>query len=163
MKKGTITLEILKEANPKIEVAVEGPLDAKEYFQDRKGLYVYSSFKDKVLGKIESAHGKSEYKIESLDLLRDATDEQIELSLGNKNTFEAFEVADLISALIEKQKNGEDGLLLTNGYANLFYTPACVVDVRWYGSGWDVDAYDRDDYGWVAGYRVFSPQLALDL
>lgn len=48
-----------------------------------------------------------------------------------------------------------------DGYANLFYMPACVVRVYWdagYGD-WGVYAWERDGYGWDAGDRVFSPAI----
>ncbi len=44
-----------------------------------------------------------------------------------------------------------------DGYSNIFYTPAFVVHVGWDGSHWDVNAWQRDGYGWRGGYRVFSP------
>ena len=46
-----------------------------------------------------------------------------------------------------------------DGYYNLFYFEAFVVDVRWdgVGGGWSVFAWDRDDVGWDAGSRIFSP------
>jgi len=44
-----------------------------------------------------------------------------------------------------------------DGYANLFYTPSCVVGVFWSGDGWRVYAWERVGYAWYAGSRVFSP------
>lgn len=46
-----------------------------------------------------------------------------------------------------------------NGYSNLFYLEACVVRVYWdsYDRHWRVRAWERDDRGWDAGDRVFSP------
>lgn len=46
-----------------------------------------------------------------------------------------------------------------DGWANLFYTPAFVVGVRW-NSGvgaWLVGAWGRGDGEWDGGNRVFSP------
>ena len=64
--------------------------------------------------------------------------------------------------LLKKQAKGEEGDLLTNGYANIFYIKDTsgvlrAVSVRWGGGGWSVYAYSiepSDD--WVAGSRVFS-------
>ena len=64
--------------------------------------------------------------------------------------------------LLKKQANGEEGDLLTNGYANIFYVKdtsgvrrAVVVD--WYGDGWRVFAHSVEYSGdWDAGDRVFS-------
>lgn len=163
MKKGHIEIQVLKEVDPSIKLTIEKPVDPKGFFVDREGLYVYSGFEERVLEKSEAVKVGAEYAIESLDLVDDSTDKQIELALGNKNLFEVNDACAIVADLIERQKNGEDGLLLTNGYANLFYTSACVVYVRWRGSGWRVGTWERDGIGWVAGLRVFSPQLALEL
>ena len=61
-----------------------------------------------------------------------------------------------------EQGNGEDGILLTNGYANIFYIRDIkgvfwAVGCYWGGDGWDVSA---DSVGapdvWDGGNRVFS-------
>lgn len=68
-------------------------------------------------------------------------------------------------SLMEKQKHGEDGVLLNNGWANIFYIKndagvLCAVSVYWGGDGWYVDA-DSVEYpdGWCDGTRVFSRNL----
>jgi hypothetical protein len=55
--------------------------------------------------------------------------------------------------MISKQPNGEQGDLINNGYANLFYTASWVALVGWdrAGRGWDVGTWCR------AGRRVVSP------
>ena len=65
----------------------------------------------------------------------------------------------VIASLIARQPKGEEGVLLNTGYANLFYTPSYVVYVFWHAGrrGWGVGTYERDDDGWRAGGRVFSP------
>ena len=44
-----------------------------------------------------------------------------------------------------------------DGNWNLFYFPSFVAHARWYGSEWNVDAWERGGHGWRAGIRVFSP------
>lgn len=44
-----------------------------------------------------------------------------------------------------------------DGWANLFYFPSFVVDVRFPGSYWYVDSFYRRDDHWFASARVFSP------
>ena len=64
--------------------------------------------------------------------------------------------------LMEKQGRGQDGDLLTNGYANIFYIRDVdgvlrAVCVYWGGRGWRVNACPTDNpHGWSAGPRVFS-------
>ena len=165
MKKGVIEMQILKEVR-KMDVVIDNPIEPKKFFVNRKGLYVWSGFTEKIIerGKATKIE-KGSHAIESLDLVTSATDEQIELSLDNKNVFSESDAAALIAEMIARQPNGEDGELLTSGDVNLFYTPACVVYVLWRAGGgeWRVFAWDRDDNWWRAGRRVFSPQLALDL
>ncbi len=64
--------------------------------------------------------------------------------------------------LLRLQAKGQDGILLTNGYANIFYvrdTEAVlrVLRVNWYGGGWVVDTLSVEcSRGWSEGRRVFS-------
>lgn len=65
-------------------------------------------------------------------------------------------------SLMEKQGKGEDGVLLNNGYANIF----CIKDsagvlrtvsVCWSGGGWRVNASSVEDpRRWSDGDQVFS-------
>ncbi len=65
-------------------------------------------------------------------------------------------------SLMEAQGKGEDGVLLTNGYANIFYVKdrkgvLRTVHVHWFGGGWRVDADSvMIPVRWDAGHRVFS-------
>lgn len=66
--------------------------------------------------------------------------------------------------LMEKQKSGEDGILLTNGSANIFYIyrhkGLRPVGVFRHKDGWAVNGnYSIDDLLWWGGgvSRVFSP------
>lgn len=156
-------MQVLKQASPEIRLTVSDPIKPKEYFQTRDGLYVFDNFTERVSSKANIVKKDTELVAESLELVRDATDEQIEMSLGNKNTFTETGVCALVALLINQQPKGEDGELVTTGYSNLFYTTDFVVDVRWFGGGWHVDSWARDGSGWGAGVRVFSPQLALDI
>ncbi len=63
--------------------------------------------------------------------------------------------------LLKKQPNGEEGDLLTNGYANIFYIKDTrgvlrAVCVDWDVDGWYVFVISVENPGvWVAGVRVF--------
>ena len=71
-------------------------------------------------------------------------------------------------SLMEKQKHGEDGVLLNNGYANIFYIRdnagvLRAVDVDWFGVGWFVHAISVEfPYGWFDGGQVFSRNSVLE-
>lgn len=64
--------------------------------------------------------------------------------------------------LMEKQGNGEAGVLLNNGYVNIFYIRdqkgvLRAVYVYWSDGGWDVRANSVEyPYGWNDGDQVFS-------
>lgn len=65
-------------------------------------------------------------------------------------------------AIMEKQGKGEDGVLLNNGYANIFYIKdqngvLRAVSVFWSGGGWGVNTdFVRDPGRWRDGSQVFS-------
>ncbi|MEK7660400.1 MAG: hypothetical protein AAB343_04325 [Patescibacteria group bacterium] len=67
-----------------------------------------------------------------------------------------------VFSLMEAQGKGEDGVLLTNGYANIFYVKdrkgvLRTVYVYWHDDGWNVNAYSVEDPDrWGDGDRVFS-------
>ena len=64
--------------------------------------------------------------------------------------------------LMEKQKNGEAGALLNNGYTNIFYIKDAsgmlrAVNVYWFDDGWRVHANAvGSPRRWIDGHRVFS-------
>ncbi len=138
---------------------VRNPSDVKT----GNGLYVWSSFKDRIISKAETVEAGKEFSITFQDILVRATDEEIEADLSKNHVFSESDVCAVILELISKQSQGSEGKLLNNGYANLFYTPSFVVHVFWssVGGEWGVSAWPRDDDGWGAGSRVFSPATGL--
>ena len=64
--------------------------------------------------------------------------------------------------LMSKQPRKEEGTLLTNGYANIFYIKDVegvlrAVSVRWRDDGWRVHAYAVENPSeWREGSQVFS-------
>ena len=60
------------------------------------------------------------------------------------------------------QGNGENGALLINGYANIFYVRDInsvprTVGVYWINGGWDVDTYSIDNpNAWHVVNQIFS-------
>lgn len=98
-------------------------------------------------------------------LREDLLDEQVIRELGGEEKAETSLTE--IFALMAKQPRGEKGILLTNGYANIFYVrdtdgvlPA--VYVCWDGDGWDVGtgSFGSPDR-WFAGNQVFSRNFVL--
>lgn len=151
------TKSVLKEVKKSLKIKIPKDFDPKESIKDRKGLYVWSSFKDRILANAPIVAKATDISVSSFDLTEYAADEQIEKSLPKKHIFSESDACAVIADLIEKQPKGEEGILGNTGYANLFYTSAFVVYVRWAGGGWGVGAWRRDGYEWFAGSRVFSP------
>lgn len=149
--------KILESITEKIPVEVTAEFNPQEFFRDREGLFVYSSFKEHILEKASIVSAGTKFELSSFKLIRSAEDEEIEKELPEKHIFSESDVCAIIAELISKQPKGEEGELLNTGYWNLFYTESFVVDVSWRDGEWYVSAWDRDSYGWSDGSRVFSP------
>lgn len=153
------TKEILKK---EIQVSIKTPADFDpiEFYKDRKGLWVWSGFKNRILPLAKKTDAQNKLDLEYFKLLKYATDEEIESALPKDHTFHETDVCTIIAALIENQSKGEEeGALLNDGNWNLFYTPAFVVGVSWFSGygAWGVNAWERDGDEWGDDRRVFSP------
>lgn len=148
--------QVLEKVEENIVVKTTG-IDPKEFFKDREGLYVSSSFEERILEKAEKIDA-AEFNLDSFKLLKYSDDADIEKELPEKHIFTESEVCAVISELISKQPKGEKGTLDNAGKWNLFYTTSCVVGVSWrsYGGRWDVYAWGRGGDEWRSGGRVFS-------
>lgn len=93
-------------------------------------------------------------------LRQSSVDGPIIAELGGRELAETT-LSEMFS-LMEKQGKGEDGVLLNNGYANIFYIKDSAgvlraVYVGWGGGGWGVNARSVEGPGrWNAGCQVFS-------
>ena len=93
-------------------------------------------------------------------LEKDSLDTSILAELGDRAE---TSLAHLF-ALLEKQSKGEQGILLTNGYANIFYIRGTdgnlwAVSANWnsYDGYWDVEASSVErPCWWNVGGQVFS-------
>ena len=133
--------------------------DPALYYKIRNGLYVWSDFRTRIVAKATPVEAGTTVEVGYADLGKNATDAEIEAALPTRHLFDEPAVCAIVAALIARQPEGKEGVLMNNGYANLFYISSCVVRVRWLAvnRGWDVRTWLRDDYGWGAGGRVFSP------
>jgi hypothetical protein len=120
--------------------------------------YLGDNFKDWFLRKEEQPFAGSTLKYGKLS--RYSLDGPILAELGGEAEAETT-LTELFS-LMEAQKNGESGTLLTNGYANIFYIKDVTgrlraVSAHWRGGGWFVDANAVTcPLSWRDGYQVFS-------
>jgi len=120
--------------------------------------YLGENFTENFLGKIEDPFVGSILRYGKLK--KYSVDAPIISELGGEAKAETT-LAETFS-LMEKQGNGGEGDLLTNGYANIFYIRGerlvlWAVDCRWLDGGWSVYANPvTDPRRWSAGRRVFS-------
>src|SRR3989344_9202146 len=121
------------------------PFNPHVVFQTREGLWVSPQFTDRILSVVRDvAKRESATSLQSFTLVKDALDTQIRAGLPENHLVEPWQIA----ALITKQPKGEEGDLLTNGYANLFYVKGkaeqvFVVHVHWFAGNreWYVNAW----------------------
>lgn len=135
------------------------------FFKDQPGLTVWN------IHRVSPAYpNPTPYKsIENLKLAFKLTqnmwDTKIIEKLGGEEEVRKTAVTmDQIEQLIKAQWGGKAGIMLNNGYANIFYVigkndELFAVNVYW-GSAydrWRVYAYGLDEVGnWSSGYLVFS-------
>ncbi len=122
--------------------------------------FVWDNFTSWFMGKTEQPFEGSTLKYGMLS--RSSVDGPIIAELGGEEKAETT-LAEVF-ALMSAQPNGENGALLTNGYANIFYVRNAkgvlrAVRVGWDADdgGWDVYAFSvADPSSWGGGRLVFS-------
>jgi hypothetical protein len=121
-------------------------------------VYTGSNFEERFFNKTVDPIDKSTLRYHKL--LNGSVDKYILAELGGNEKAETI-LAEMFAS-IELQPNGEDGALLTNGYANIFYIRddngvLWAVYCRWRDGGWRVLAYSVEfPNEWDAGNQVFS-------
>lgn len=144
-----------------VTVAATQKFVAKDFFNPKK-FYLGDNFKAWFLGKIEEPQAEMELRRHTL--LRRSRDLPIITELGGEEKGET--TLSQIASLIANQANGEEGTLLVNGYANIFYVRDIngvlrTVDAFWYGGRWRLRAYPLEDPDeWNDGHQVFSRNSA---
>ena len=153
--------------------ATSGNFIAKEKFVRDTGpkakvkiSYLDDSFTEWFLsGSGKTEDPISEQTLRYHKLRKSSVDGPIITELGGEEKSETT-LTEMFS-LMEKQKDGEDGVLLNNGYANIFYIRdqagvLRTVIVLWSGNGWNILAYSVDDpHWWPSGSQVFSRNSVL--
>ncbi len=140
--------------------ATTGPFAAHEKFvvgnAQAKISWIGSNFQEWFLGKTEEP--LAETTLRYAKFVRQSLDGPILAELGDK----AETMLAQVYAFMARQPNGEEGVLLTNGWGNIFYVRDVngelrAVSVYWYGDGWGVDASSVTyPDGWSGEHRVFS-------
>lgn len=119
--------------------------------------YLGDNFREHFGTKVEENVDGCDIRVHTL--LQDSRDLPIRAEIGEER--EETKLAHLWS-MLKLQSKGEQGALLTNGYANIFYirdteNVLWAVNASWYGGGWCLDASSVErPYRWHDGDRVCS-------
>jgi len=122
----------------------------------KKITWLSDLFREWFWGKIEPPMAKTELRYAKLT--KNSVDGPIMDELGGVKETTLAE----IYALMKRQPNGEQGVLLTNGWANIFYVPDAngtlrAVLVYCNSVGWGLLAHSVGSlFRWHGEYRVFS-------
>jgi hypothetical protein len=123
--------------------------------------YLWDNFKSWFLegdGKVEEPHAEAVLRCHKLR--KNSVDTPLIAELGGEKVAETT-LTEMFS-LLQKQANGEKEILLTNGYANIFYVRdqsgvLRAVYAGWNDDGWYVHAFEVSyPSAWGAGSQVFS-------
>lgn len=123
--------------------------------------YLGDTFRKEFLDKTEEPFVGS--TLQYMKLRKSSVDTPIIAEIGGEEKAET--TLTEMFACIAEQVNGEEGALVVNGWANVFYirnTHSVLRAVRccWYGDGWDVRARSADSpFGWGDGFRFFFRNL----
>ena len=157
---------LLKPVSKSTVPARTEPFNAAAFYQTSTGLYVYDTFADRLdLSARKTVDSAPERPYVASLLKANAYDTDIRKELPDTH----LSTLEDIAALIEAQRSGKSGFLLSNGYANIFYVEGkngevFAVRVHW-GSGsrrWFVVDWELVEYGsWFAGGRVLCPGNAV--
>ena len=154
MKQVQVALE-----NGSLIRALRGEIESvfSEFFCTRPGLWVSNEFRERIVAKTSDAGVVRKTTCHVLP--RDMTDAEVEAELPANHMWSEADVCATIANMISLQLKGENGTLLNDGHANLFYTSSCVVRVDWGADDrrWGVDTWSRDGCRWDAGGQVLSP------
>lgn len=118
--------------------------------------YIGDNFRSWFLDKVEDP--VAEETLRYARLLRSVQDAEIRAEIGQE--LEEVMLAQ-IYVLMERQPNGQKGILLTDWW-NVFYARDALgllraVRVFWHDDGWHVSAHSVEHpYGWDKDDRVFS-------
>ena len=158
------SLEVLKLIEGGIQIVAES--FAKDSFWKQDGpvkLYFWGNFEKLVLKAIPDAIPAFSGMLMKTMLTKQMWDSEILAELQNPTPFTIAELAAILLNLLMNQPNGEEGILLKNGYANIFYAQledgrVVAVSVRWDSDDceWRCDASDlATNVRWDIGDCVF--------
>ncbi len=170
-----LQVKILELVEPKIVIpATTEKFVAKDNFVVNTGKkskvkisYLSENFQEWFLGKTEEPRPSEKIIFCYNKLLVSSVDGPIISELGGEEKVETK--LSQVYYFLSQQPNGEVGVLLTNGWANIFYVrdkdgKLCAVYAPWCGAGWRLYALSVDHpLRWLDGDFIFSPQFLSEI
>ncbi len=156
-------LKYLKPITNSIPIATQ-PFQRDSFFKNGPvKLYLWDSFKDLILKAIPDLVPAFQGNLRSTQLSKNMYDSEILTELGHPKPFSLLEFTAILSHLLMKQPEGEEGKLLVNGYATIFYVEledgrVVAVYAGWRAGAraWSLRAFAFGAGFWYGGDRVFS-------
>lgn len=164
-----VTVDIIRRLTSLTSLTVaSNTINPRDFFKTREGLWTSSNFNNFILsGASKKKVSAAETTIGYADLAQAANDDEIGNELPKGYVFEEVDTfLAHLATFVEGQWGGKEGVLLNNGYANIFYVKVngevFAVHVRWFAVNrvWDCYAYRLDGRRWAAGCRAFSATAA---
>lgn len=149
----------------RVEIVLVGQerIDPEQFFRAGSGVYVWDDFRTRIALQAKPIESAPNMQLATFTLIEKATDAQIRAELMEGHVFEDVSIFFYhLAGMIKAQADGIEGVLLNNGYANIFYAQVAAevfaVRVRWNATDrwWSVSACRLGGSAWSAGRRVFS-------
>ncbi|MBU1046531.1 hypothetical protein KKH36_02000 [Patescibacteria group bacterium] len=141
-------------------------------FQNRKGLWVSSDFKERILLVAEPIEKNKTISTSFIDLKKPMADTEVRANPPKNHVFRADEFCLYLIDKIRQQPYREEGEFLINGKANIHFVygkndRVFLVAVDWRVLDlcipeWHVNTYPLIGFRWNLGSRVFYPNYDKD-
>jgi hypothetical protein len=166
-----ITIEVVRRLTTLTSHDVAGGKhNLRDFFKTRKGLWTSDNFDEFILAAVAKKTVQTADTIVGYaNLEQPASDAENSAELPDGHIFEDVNnFLNYLATLIQVQWGGKKGVLLNNGYANIFYVKGVsgevfAVHVSWRAdlSEWLVFSVPARALQWHAGDRVFSATAAV--
>lgn len=134
----------------------------KDKFFNKEFIWMSDSFQKNILPEIEQEITSANYALTSLQLTQSLSDFNIRKDIGEDEVVTPHQWAQEMCTLMNQQSSGQEGPLLTSGYANISYVQLSngtilAVSVDWLAGScqWHCDMWELGDDIWAAGDGFF--------
>jgi hypothetical protein len=159
---GKLKLEFLKVIKSGIEI-VTGEFSKNLFTNGQVKYFIWGNFRNCILKYAPNVIPIFSGKITTLQTSKSMENQEILKEIGEHGIFSISEVLAVIKLMTERQPNGEEGDLLTNGRPNIIYVrvddPTAIVSVHTFWNSahceWNLNKLSfYDGSGWNDGGRV---------